>query len=119
MYTRRINRIQRVSQEIQRKISIILQRKIDDPRIGVPTISGVQISKDLKNAKIFVTFLDKNDPKEIHSAITILQQASCFIRFLLARAVSLRFVPELLFKYDSSLIKGTKICSLVSKLNRS
>lgn len=118
MYTKRINRIQRVSQEIQRKISIILQRNIGDPSIGIPTISGVQVSKDLKNAKVFVTFLDKNNPSEISFAIMRLQQASRFIRFLLAHAVNLRVVPELLFKYDPSLIEGSKISSLVSKLNR-
>lgn len=118
MYVSRMNRMKRVSQEIQRKISIIVQRKINDPRIGVPTVSGVQVSKDLKNAKVFITFLDKNNPEEIHSAILILQQASRFIRFLLAHAISLRVVPELLFKYDPSSIEGSKICSLVSKLNR-
>lgn len=117
MYIKRINRIQRVSQEIQRKVSVIVQRKINDPRIGVPTVSGVQVSKDLKNAKIFITFLDKNDLDEINYAITILQRSSRFIRFLLAHALNLRVVPELLFKYDPSLIEGSKICSLVSKLN--
>lgn len=118
MYSRHINRIHRVSQEIQRKVSIILQREIDDPRIGTPTISGVKISKDLKNAKVFITFLDKNNSNEINSAIMILQKASGFIRFLLAHTIKLRVVPELFFKYDPSLTEGIKICSLVSKLER-
>lgn len=115
MYVKRVNRIQRVSQEIQKKVSVILQREIRDPRIGIPTISGVKMSKDLKNAKIFITFLDKENPDEIYCAVKILQQASCFIRYLLAHAVYLRMVPTLLFKYDSSLIEGLKICNLVSK----
>lgn len=116
MQIERNNRIHRVSQEIQRKISIILQNKINDPRIGVLTVSGVCVSKDLKNAKIFVTFLDKETSSEICIAIMILQRASCFIRFLLAQAMHLRIIPMLLFKYDSSLIQGVRICNLITKI---
>lgn len=118
VYNKKTNRVQRISQEIQRKVSVILQSKINDPRIGIPTISGVIISKDLKNAKVFITFLDKEDLEEIYFAISVLQQASRFIRFLLAHTIDLRVVPKLLFQYDSSLIKGAKICNLVSKLHR-
>ncbi|ADV33513.1 ribosome-binding factor A [Candidatus Blochmanniella vafra str. BVAF] len=118
MYTRRSNRIQRISQEIQRKISVIIQQKVHDPRIGVPTISGVQVSKDLRYAKVFITFLDKNSSEEINSAIAILQKASCFIRFLLARSVNFRIIPILSFKYDSSLMVGLRVGDLVSQLNK-
>lgn len=107
------NRLQRVAQEIQRKISLILQNNIHDPRIGIPTISGVFISKDLKNAKVFVTFLDKETSTEICMAITILQRAARLIRFLLAQTMCLRVVPILLFRYDSSLIQGVKISNLI------
>lgn len=110
------NRIHRVSQEIQRKISVILQNEISDPRIGVPTISGVCVSKDFKNAKIFVTFLDKENYSEINTAIMILQRAARFIRFLLAQTMCLRVVPVLLFEYDSSLIQGVKVCNLITKV---
>lgn len=109
------NRIQRVSQEMQRKISIILQNKIHDPRIGVPTISGVCVSRDLKNAKIFVTFLDKETYSEINMAIMVLQRAARFIRFLLAQTMYLRIVPMLLFKYDASLTQGVRVCNLITK----
>lgn len=109
-------RIQRVSQEIHKNISIILQHKIDDIRIGKPTVSGVKVSKDLKNANIFVTFIDKDSPEEINSAIAILQHASHFIRFLLAKTVCLRIIPILLFKYDSSLSEGIKVCDLIATI---
>lgn len=109
------NRVQRIAQEMQKKISIILQSKINDPRIGVPTISEVCVSNDLKNAKIFVTFLDKETYSEIYIAIMILQRAARFIRFLLAKTMYLRVIPILLFKYDSSLTQGVKICNLITK----
>lgn len=117
MYIKRFNRVKRVSNEIQKRIAVIIQQKLNDPRIGSPTISGVQMSKDLKNAKIFITFIDKENPEEIQSAIMILQQASCFIRILLAHSLSLRVVPVLWFKYDTSLINGIKLYNLISKLH--
>lgn len=109
------NRLQRVAQEMQKKISIILQNNVNDPRIGIPTISGVSVSKDLKNAKVFVTFLDKETSSEICMAIVILQRAARFVRFLLAQTMYLRIVPILFFKYDASLTQGVKICNLISK----
>lgn len=115
MFKKKSHRIQRISQEIQKKISVILQYKIDDPRVGIPTISSIQMSKDLKYAKVFLTFLDKNESKEINSAILILQRASGFIRFVLARSMNLRIVPILLFKYDPSLLIGSRINSLISQ----
>ncbi|URJ24028.1 30S ribosome-binding factor RbfA [Blochmannia endosymbiont of Camponotus sp.] len=111
-------RVQRIAQEIHKKISIILQHRIDDIRIGMPTISGVQVSNDLKNANIFVTFIDKEGPEEIDTAVMILQRASRFIRFLLANTMRLRVAPILLFKYDSSLIEGSKVYSLISVTKR-
>lgn len=116
MYLKSVNRSKRVAHEIQKKISIIIQRKINDPRIGSPTISEVKISKDLKNAKIFITFIDKENLEEIQSAIMVLQQASSFIRFLLAHSISLRIVPSLWFKYDTSLTYGVRLCNLISQL---
>lgn len=118
MYIRRINRVERIASEIQRRISIILQRRMNDPRIGSLTVSSVQVSKDLKNAKIFVTFFDKENPDEIKSAIMVLQQASRFVRFLLAHSVNLRVVPLLWFKYDTSLINGVRLYNLMSKLQK-
>lgn len=116
MQTKRCNyRIQRVSQEIQKEVSVILQNKINDPRIGVFTISEVCVSRDLKNAKIFVSFLNKETSVEIDMAIMVLQRAARFIRFLLAQAMYLRVVPILFFQYDSSLVKGIKICNLIKK----
>lgn len=109
------NRINRISQEIHKEVSIILHNRINDPRIGVPTISAVCISKDLKNAKIFVTFLDKETFSEIYIATMVLQRAAKCIRFWLAKSIYLRTVPILLFKYDSSLVQSIRICDLITR----
>ncbi len=115
---REFSRTQRVSQEIQKEVAIILQRELKDPRIGMATVSGVELSRDLVYAKIFVTFLnilsEPDDQESIKKGIKVLQDASGFIRTLLGKAMRLRIVPELTFVYDRSLIEGVKMSHLVT-----
>ncbi|AWK13415.1 30S ribosome-binding factor RbfA [Candidatus Fukatsuia symbiotica] len=112
------SRAQRVAQELQKEIAIILQREIKDPRIGMVTVSSVEVSRDLVYAKVFVTFLnmltENADPKTVTNGITVLQDASGYIRSLLGKAMRLRVVPELTFAYDSSLVEGMRISNLVT-----
>jgi len=110
------SRTQRVSQEMQKEIAIILQREIKDPRVGMATVSAVEVSRDLAYAKIFVTFLNDNEPQQIKTGITALQDASGFIRSLLGKAMRLRVVPELTFAYDNSLVEGMRMSNLVSQV---
>ena len=85
-------RPQRVAQEMQKEIAIILQREIKDPRLGMmTTVSGVEMSRDLAYAKVYVTFL--ND-----------------------KAMRLRIVPELTFFYDNSLVEGMRMSNLVTNV---
>ena len=110
------SRTQRVAQEMQKEIAIILQREIKDPRVGMATVSGVEVSRDLAYAKVFVTFLTDNEPQQIKSGVTALQDASGFIRSLLGKAMRLRVVPELTFSYDNSLVEGMRMSNLVSQV---
>jgi ribosome-binding factor A len=110
------SRTQRVSQEMQKEIAIILQREIKDPRVGMATVSAVEVSRDLAYAKVFVTFLNDNEPQQIKTGITALQDASGFIRSLLGKAMRLRVVPELTFAYDNSLVEGMRMSNLVSQV---
>ena len=74
------SRSQRVSQEMQKEIALILQREIKDPRVGMATVSGIELSRDLAYAKVFVTFLnvltDNADPDTVKNGIKALQDAS-------------------------------------------
>ncbi len=110
------SRTQRVSQEMQKEIAIILQREIKDPRVGMATVSAVEVSRDLAYAKVFVTFLNDNEPQQIKTGINALQDASGFIRSLLGKAMRLRVVPELTFAYDNSLVEGMRMSNLVSQV---
>ena len=108
------NRSSRVGHELQKEIAIILQREIKDPRLGMVTVSGVDISRDLSYAKVFVTFLNDEDPQVIEQGLNVLNDAKGYIRTLIGKAMRLRIIPEIKFFYDESLVKGMQMSSLVS-----
>ena len=110
---REFSRSRRVGQELQREIALILQREIKDDRLKLITVSGVELSKDLSSAKVFVTFLD-NDPENIVQGMKVLKDASGFIRSQVGKAMRLRITPDLRFTYDQSLVEGMRISTLVS-----
>ncbi|GKX53764.1 30S ribosome-binding factor RbfA [Budvicia aquatica] len=115
---REFSRTQRVAQEMQKEIAIILQREVKDPRIGMATVSGVEVSRDLAYAKVFVTFLNDGDEESVKGGLKALQDASGFIRSLLGKAMRLRIVPELTFAYDNSLVEGMRMSNLVTNVVR-
>ncbi|WP_437608615.1 30S ribosome-binding factor RbfA [Erwinia sp. V71] len=110
-------RPQRVSQELQKEIAMILQREIKDPRLGMMvTVSGVEVSRDLAYAKVFVTFLEDKDEAAIKAALRALDDAAGYIRSLLGKAMRLRIVPALTFFYDNSLVEGMRMSNLVTNV---
>ncbi len=115
------SRASRVAQQLQREVAVILQREVKDPRIGMVTVSDVEVSGDLQHAKIFVTFLnyaeqdnEQSDAQRIEIGLKGLTEASGYIRILLGKAMQLRVVPELRFAYDKTLVEGMRISNLVS-----
>lgn len=115
---REFSRADRVAQELQKEIAIILQREVKDPRIGMVTVSDVEISRDLAYAKIFVTFLFDNDKSAVARGLEGLNKASGYIRTLVGKAMRLRIVPELRFVYDQSLVEGMRMSNLVTNVVR-
>ena len=110
-------RPQRVAQEMQKEIAIILQREIKDPRLGMmTTVSGVEMSRDLAYAKVYVTFLNDKDEAAVKACIKALQEASGLIRSLLGKAMRLRIVPELTFFYDHSPVEGLRMFHLITRM---
>lgn len=111
---REFARTDRVGQEIQKEIAIILMREVKDPRLVMTTVSAVELTRDLAYAKIFVTFFS-NEESEIKSSIEVLNEAAGFIRSLLAKKLRARIMPHLRFVYDSSMSEGVRMSSLVDK----
>ena len=111
------SRSKRVAQELQKEIAVILQREVKNPQIGMVTVSGVEVSRDLAYAKIFVTFLF-DDQAAIDSGLKSLRESTGYIRTLVGKAMRLRIVPELRFEYDRSLTEGMRMSNLVSSVIR-
>lgn len=116
--SREFKRSDRVAQELKKEVAMILQREVKDPRIGMVTVSDVEVSRDLAYAKIFVTFLFDNDQEAINQGMKGLEKASPYIRSLVGKAMRLRIVPELRFIYDESLVEGMRMSNLVSNVIR-
>jgi ribosome-binding factor A len=99
---------------IQKEISDLLLRKIKDPRLEMVTISGVDISPDLKQARVF--FSRFGEPADIQRALEGLKSAAGFIKRELGQRLKLRHVPELEFMHDTSYAYGDRIESLIKGL---
>lgn len=112
------SRTQRVAQQIQKEIAVILQREIKDPRIGMVTVSDVEVSRDLAYAKVFVTFLTLGDQTP-EQGLAALDEAKGYIRTMLGKAIRLRVTPEVSFFFDQSLTEGMRISNLVTQTVRS
>ena len=115
---REFKRSDRVAQELQKEIAIILQREVKDPRIGMVTVSDVEVSSDLAYAKVFVTFLFYHDETAIAQGMKGLEKAATYIRSLVGKEMRLRIVPEIRFIYDQSLVEGMRMSNLVTNVVR-
>ncbi|HIP75553.1 MAG TPA: 30S ribosome-binding factor RbfA, partial [Psychromonas hadalis] len=102
------SRTSRVSQQVQKELARILQQEVKDPRIGMVTISGVDITRDLAYAKVFVTFLTIGDQTNEES-LEGLNSAAGYVRRLLGKAMRLRIVPEVRFCFDETLTEGLRL----------
>jgi len=105
------SRTDRIAQQIQRELAELLRLQINDPRVRLVTITGVEVARDFSHAKIFFTRLDgKHD-----EALQGLDHASGFIRSQLAHSLKLRVMPQLHFVYDESVERGSKLSQLIDQ----
>ena len=115
---REFSRTDRVAQQIQKEIAVILQREIKDPRLGFVTVSAVEVSRDISYAKIFVTVLNTSDEDKTKQSVQILNDATGYIRSILGKRIRARIMPELRFVVDTSLLEGMRISNLVDSVIR-
>ena len=106
----------RVSSEMQKELSFILQRDIDDSRLGFITINEVVVTKDLAVAKVYVTVLNVDEQGK-RANIKLLNELAPIIRHELAKRMRLRHISELRFFYDDSFDTGMRVAELLSDLN--
>ena len=123
-------RAQRIADQIQREIAVLIQLEVSDPRVGMVSVTGVDVSNDLAYAKVYITVLNSLtgdekinadtlsepgalDQLEIEENLKALKKASGFLRTLLAKRLRLRVVPKLQFYYDSSIEQGQRLSDLI------
>ena len=114
---RDFSRTDRVSQQIQKEVAMIIQREIKDPRVGMATVSTVEVSRDLSFARVFVTVYN-TEQQQASKAVEILNEASGFIRSLLGKRIRARIMPQLRFMLDNSLVDGMRISNYVDEVMR-
>lgn len=107
------SRRQRVADQIQKELAGLIQREMKDPRLGMVTVSAVDVSRDLAYADVFITMLGKDDAEARQQTLDILARGAGFLRGKLARAMRLRIVPALRFRYDESIERGARLSSLI------
>lgn len=107
----------RVADQIRMEVADILMRKTKDPRVGVVTVTDVELTSDLRVARIFVT--TGPDEKQEAGAFAGLAKAAGFIRAELGRRVNLRYTPELIFQKDTTGPRGDRILSILHELEGS
>ena len=109
------HRIERVNQLIRQEISELLRREAKDPRLGgLISITEVDTSSDLKNAKVYFSCLCGDDEKQ--ELLNTLSTAAGFFRNELMKRLTLRHIPELDFRWDNSIEKGAHIQALIDQV---
>lgn len=105
----------RVSSQMQKELSFILQREVDDSRLGFVTINEVVVTRDLAVAKVYITVLNVDtDGKKAN--LKVLNELAPQIRHLLAKRMRLRHIAELRFHYDDSFDTGMRVAELLSEV---
>lgn len=107
-------RTDRVSQQIQKEVAMIIQREVKDPRLGMVTVNAVEVTRDLAYAKVFVTFFTL-EGQSAEESVAILNDAASYVRTLLAKRIKARIMPELRFVFDQSMIEGVRMTGLVNE----
>ncbi len=109
------HRAERVADQIQREVSMLLLTEVKDPRIGMVTISRVEVTHDLALARIYFTRMGSEEERD--ACWTGLDRASGFIRRRLGQALTLRSVPEIEFRFDRSLDHVDRVNELLRSIH--
>jgi ribosome-binding factor A len=106
-------RPQRLGDLMQRDLSELIRLELRDPRVGMITITSVDVSPDLSHAKVFFTILEKDKLQETSAG---LQRAAGFLRSQLAKRIKMYTTPELRFQYDESVERGDHLSRLIDSV---
>jgi ribosome-binding factor A len=106
-------RTQRVADYLQRELATLIQHEIRDPRVGMVSITGVDVSRDLAHARIHCTVMGSDSGEDARDSIEALNKAAGYLRSLLSRDSTMRSVPQLRFYFDASVGRGRDMEKLI------
>ena len=106
----------RVAEQIQRDLAEIIAYELKDPRVGMITITEVQVTPDYAHAKVFFTMLSDNK-EAIQVTVAALSKAAGFVRAQLGKRLHIHTLPELHFVHDNSTARGVELSKLIDEAN--
>ena len=109
------SRAQRVGDQIQRELAMLIPREVKDPRLGFITVTGVNVSRDMGHAKVFITLMNNDSAEDIEQNLEVLSEVAGYLRMLLGKSMKMRSVPQLHFRYDESISRGAYMSALIEK----
>jgi ribosome-binding factor A len=107
-------RQEQIQNRLIEEISGMLRRDLKDPRLGFITVTSAEISRDLRNAQVYVSVFGDEDQRK--NSMAALQRATGKIRGEFARRAHLRFAPEIIFRFDEGIAKGARIFELLNEI---
>ena len=108
---RDFSRTLRVAEQVQRELADLIRLEVKDPRVGMVTLTGVEVAPDYSHAKVYSTLL--GNPAQAESATEGLNHAAGFLRRELGRRIKLRITPQLHFHFDESVERGMRLSKLI------
>lgn len=109
------SRTQRIGDQMQRELAQLIRREVKDPRVGLVTITAVDVTRDLGHAKVYITVMGDDGGDQVKQSIKVLNAAGSFLRTQLGREMKLRSVPQLHFHYDESVARGAHLSALIER----
>jgi ribosome-binding factor A len=110
-------RTERLAEEIREEVALLIASELKDPRIGFVTVTRVEVTPDLRTARIYVGVLGAE--KQRTTSLAGLKQGAGFLRRALGRTLRLRYTPELLFQYDEGLEASDRVAKLLAEIGSS
>lgn len=107
------SRPRRVAEQMQRELAELIQLEVKDPRVGMVTVTDVEVTPDYSHAKVFFTLLNQGHPLE--ETLAGLNRAAGYLRSQLAHRMRLRVMPQLHFVFDSSVERGVQLSHLIEE----
>ena len=108
-------RTQRVADYLQRELAALIQHEVRDPRVGMVSVTGVDVSRDLGHARVYYTMMGSDSGEDASASTEALYKAAGFLRSQLSRSSNMRSVPQLRFYFDSSVGRGRDLENLIKR----